>query len=162
MNELQRNLVSDGYGAPPARILEALTEQLAHTPVPGAPHTIYEELWHLAFWLELSLDWITGQLTPYPPHSSEGFPAPEAIAAEPFAQLLRRFLDGLEIAFGMAGDEATLARKFDRPSRTGTLRLTVEDELLGLATHDAYHLGRIVLLRQLLGAWPPPAGGDSW
>ena len=26
----------------------------------------------------------------------------------------------------------------------------------------AYHLGRIVLLRQLLGAWPPASGGFTW
>ncbi|GGG94931.1 DinB family protein [Silvibacterium dinghuense] len=162
MNELQRNLIADGYGTPPPRILEALTETLVHTRVPGAPHTIYEELWHLAFWLELSLDWITGRPTPYPAHSAEGFPSPEDVADEPIIPLLRRFLDGLELASGMAADEATLERRFERPSRKGTLRLTVEDELLGLATHNAYHLGRIVLLRQILGAWPPPSGGDSW
>jgi hypothetical protein len=24
------------------------------------------------------------------------------------------------------------------------------------------HLGQVVLLRRLLGAWPPPGGGDTW
>jgi hypothetical protein len=40
--------------------------------------------------------------------------------------------------------------------------MTVLEQLENLAAHNAYHLGRIVLLRQLLGAWPPPSGGDSW
>ena len=42
---------------------------------------------------------------------------------------------------------------FLRPSR---------EQLESLATHNAYHFGRICLLRQLCGAWPPASGGDSW
>lgn len=30
------------------------------------------------------------------------------------------------------------------------------------AAHNSYHLGQIVLLRQLIGAWPPAAGGFTW
>ena len=35
--------------------------------------------------------------------------------------------------------------------------LTMGDELYCLAMHDAYHLGKIVALRQRIGAWPPKA-----
>ena len=31
-----------------------------------------------------------------------------------------------------------------------------------IASHNSYHLGQIVLVRQLLGAWPPPGGGLTW
>lgn len=34
--------------------------------------------------------------------------------------------------------------------------MTWRDALEFLAVHSAYHLGKIVLLRQLIGAWPPP------
>jgi hypothetical protein len=40
--------------------------------------------------------------------------------------------------------------------------MTVRDQLISLASHNAYHLGRIVLLRQLLHAWPPASGGFTW
>ncbi len=39
---------------------------------------------------------------------------------------------------------------------------TVENVLASIANHNAYHLGQVVLLRQLLDSWPPPSGGDSW
>lgn len=39
-------------------------------------------------------------------------------------------------------------------ARGGTLA-----QLINLISHDSYHLGQIVLLRRLLGAWPPPSGG---
>ena len=75
MNELQRTLISNGVGAPPAHVLEAIDDAMAHRRYSGVPHSIYEEVWHLAFWQDLSLDWIAGKSTPYPEHASAGFPA---------------------------------------------------------------------------------------
>ena len=40
--------------------------------------------------------------------------------------------------------------------------MSIRDQLESLGAHDAYHFGRIVLLRQMLGSWPPPSGGFSW
>ena len=40
MNELEQTLIGDSAAAPPDHILEGLSEQLAHPPVAGAPHTI--------------------------------------------------------------------------------------------------------------------------
>jgi uncharacterized damage-inducible protein DinB len=39
---------------------------------------------------------------------------------------------------------------------------TVEDVVWQTIVHNTHHLGQVVLLRRLLGAWPPPGGGDSW
>jgi hypothetical protein len=33
--------------------------------------------------------------------------------------------------------------------------------LESLAVHYAYHLGKIVALRQVIDAWPPPEAGRS-
>jgi hypothetical protein len=161
MNELQRILIADGIGAPPENILEAIDDTLAHARTPGAPHSIYEEVWHLAFWLELSLDWIAGRSTPYPEHASEGFPA---TASEPWAELRERFLRGLKTAAEVAGDPARLDLPVNCPSRlAGEPRLMpAREQIEGIAAHNAYHLGRIVLLRQFIGRWPPPSGGDTW
>jgi hypothetical protein len=35
------------------------------------------------------------------------------------------------------------------------------DELYCVAVHNAYHLGKIVALRQRLGAWPPTSASDG-
>lgn len=161
MNELQRNLIGNGFGAPPGHILEAVDEAMALRRHAGAPHTIYEEIWHLAFWQRLTLDWIGGMATPYPEHASEGFPAS---ASEPWDTVRERFLQRVAQLAEIAGDEAQLEApvvcqtREPEPPRTRTVREQVEGE----ATHNAYHLGRVVLLRQLFGAWPPPSGGDTW
>jgi hypothetical protein len=100
VNELQRNLIGDGFGAPPAHILEAVDDAMAHRRHPGVPHSIYEEVWHMAFYQELTLDWIAGKPTPYPEHATEGFPA---AVAEPWDQVRQRFLNGAEHAARIAG-----------------------------------------------------------
>jgi uncharacterized damage-inducible protein DinB len=36
------------------------------------------------------------------------------------------------------------------------------DALVHVATHNAHHLGQVIVLRQLLDSWPPPAGSWTW
>jgi hypothetical protein len=164
MNELQRTLIANGVGAPPAHVLEALDETLAHRRWPALPHSIYEEVWHLAFWQRLSLDWIEGRPTPYPERAANGFPEPDSTPREPWPILRERFLQGTRQAAGIAGDphqmEASVTCQM--PAQQPPRIMPVREQLEGIAAHNAYHLGRIVVLRQLFGAWPPPSGGDTW
>ena len=164
MNELQLSLVGDGYAAPPSHILEALPEDLIHRKPAGAPHSIYEELWHICFWQQLTLDWVNGVETPYPASPADGFPTVQDMESETWSQLCERFFAGVQQGAEAAGDESLVNESVGCPSRPGSpVRvMAVREQLESLAAHNAYHLGRIVLLRQLLGSWPPPSGGFSW
>jgi len=169
MSELQEILIGDGYATPPKRILEGLAnaetgDALTHQKPAGAPHSIYEELWHVVFWQQITLEWISGLETPYPQSSLDGFPTVLDMEKEPFGALCERFFGGLKTAVEAANDRSLHDREVRCPSRPGqpTRTMTVLEQLQNLAAHNAYHLGRIVLLRQLLGVWPPPSGGDSW
>jgi uncharacterized damage-inducible protein DinB len=169
MSELAEILIGDGYATPPKRILEGLTspetgDALLHKKPAGAPHSIYEELWHVVFWQQITLEWIGGIETPYPKSSLDGFPTVLDMEKEPFGALCSRFFEGLNKAVEAANDTARHDHKVRCTSRPGqpTRTMTVLEQVQNLAAHNAYHLGRIVLLRQLLGAWPPPSGGDSW
>jgi len=66
MNELEQVLAGESAHSAPATILESLPGELAHRAVSGAPHTIYEELWHIVFWQQVTLDWILSIETPFP------------------------------------------------------------------------------------------------
>ena len=164
VNELQQALIADSAAAPPAHILEGVAEDLAHQALQFAPHTIYEELWHITFWQQVTLDWVNGIETPFPAHPSAGFPQIGDAGAEPWDQLRKRFFRGLQQVAAVAADETRLQQTVRCPSRPGNpIRImTVREQLESLAAHNAYHFGRIVLLRQLCQAWPPPSGGFSW
>jgi uncharacterized damage-inducible protein DinB len=166
MNELVQALIAESYAASPAHILEGLPDDLAHRELPNVPHTLYAELWHLAFWQQITLDWIADKETPYPEKPSDGFPSKPRTESsqESWEQLRQRFLRGAEQAAAAAEETTHLDHSVRCPSRPGApiRTMSVRDQLLSLAAHNAYHLGRIVLLRQLLQAWPPPSGGFTW
>ena len=163
-NELQEVLAGDSAAAPPATILEGLASDAAHRAIAGSPRTIYEELWHIAYWQQVTLDWIAGIETPYPTDPSQGFPAEADQAREDWDELRERFFRGNRIAAAASGDEIRLEVPVRCPSRPGlpVRVMTVREQLESLGAHNAYHFGRIVLLRQMMGLWPPPSGGFNW
>src|SRR5580700_6194544 len=159
MNELTQALIAESYAAAPSHVLEGLTDDLVHRELPNVPHTIYAELWHIVFWQQMTLDWIAGIETPYPTRPSNGFP--KGPHTEPWEQLRQRFLQGADQAAAAAQDTTRLDHPVRCPSRPGTPTriMSVRDQLISLASHNAYHFGRIVLLRQLMQSWPPTSGG---
>jgi len=40
--------------------------------------------------------------------------------------------------------------------------MSVGYALTDTAAHNGYHLGQIVLVRQMIGAWPPEGGAYTW
>lgn len=140
-----------GEFAPRTHILGGLTlEQVGVRPI-GAPHSIYEELWHAAEWQRLTLDrdeaaherWEGGEQFP-------SRPGPEDEAA--WQTLTDSFLAYSERAVRLADDETFLESDESERYPGATWRNALEC----LAVHNAYHMGKIVLLRQLLGNWSPP------
>ena len=139
------------------RVLDALDWRLAGEKPPGAEHSVRRIAAHLVFWQDLYLERLAGAERPSPPHDAAGWPGGDTARDErEWKALVARFADGLaraEAAIDSAPLGLTLARWGARTRFAG---------LNGLAIHNAYHLGQVVLLRRMLGAWPPPGGGDSW
>jgi uncharacterized damage-inducible protein DinB len=164
MTELEQILSGDGAAAPPSHILEGLSQGIVHRLPGNAPHSIYEELWHLTFWQQIALDWIDGVETPFPASARDGFPTVLDAEREDWEQLCARFFQGNAEASAAARDASHLEMRVRCPSRPGepVRVMTAREQLENLGAHNAYHFGRIVLLRQLLGAWPPRSGGYTW
>lgn len=162
--ELEQLILGDGAAAEPAVILEGIDDRLAYLRLQGAPRTIYEELWHITFWQEVSLDWVDGIPTPYPVHAADGFPTEAQSVSEDWSALRQRFFHGARRAATVARDSGRHEQRVVCPSRPGMpdRTMTVREQLENLAAHNAYHFGRIVLMRQIAGEWPPASGGFSW
>jgi uncharacterized damage-inducible protein DinB len=163
-NELERCLTGDSFAAPPGHILEGITDDLAHRVFPHVPRSIYAELWHIAFWQQISLDWVSGTPTPNPGSAAGGFPSEAETAAESWEQLCQRFGRSSEAVAAIARDAAQFELPVQCPSPAGLpdRLMTVREQLESLLGHNAYHFGRIVLMRQMAGSWPPASGGFTW
>lgn len=145
------DLLLSGAFAPRAKLLRGLPLSEVGARPGGAPHSIYQELWHVATALKMSLEHGRVTLESWP--LSEHFPATAAPSSEvEWNDLVAEFLELSERAVQLSHDPDWLTSA--DPGYEEHL-LTWRDALEFLAVHTAYHLGKIVALRQNLGAWPP-------
>jgi hypothetical protein len=125
--------------------------QLRGVRPPGAAHSAWQLLEHLRL-----AQWDILEYSRNPGHVSPPFPAGYwPAAAEPpdgtsWESSLAAFRADLEAMRALIADpERDLFAEL--PYGEGG---TLLGEALLLADHNAYHLGQLVLLRRLLGAWP--------
>lgn len=125
-----------------SHLLSGLTlEQVTLRP-DGASHSIYEELWHVVAYQQT----IVASGDPAGDRHPRAAPEHE----HQWHDLVRVFLDGARAAAAMGQAPDRLALELE-PG------VTMAVELNCGAIHNAYHLGKIVALRQRIGAWPPIA-----
>jgi uncharacterized damage-inducible protein DinB len=127
------------------KILSGLTlEQVTAVPS-GQSHSIFAELWHTVLWQKIIVtrdedlynkSWKEDNL--YPKH------VPEKL--EEWTDLVEEFLLGLE----QAVEWTRSPERLDLEVNPGE---TMRDILPSLAVHNAYHMGKIVALRQIMGNW---------
>jgi hypothetical protein len=158
MTNVWEHLFLDGEFAPRARILSGLTLQDVGQRPAGLPHSIYEELWHAAMWQHIVLDQDEAAFERFDHDGGQFPPNPAPDDEEAWQRLVDKFLADSARAVKLAEDDAWLATEGDVDNPGFTWRNTLET----LALHSAYHMGKIVSLRQVLGLWPKPsAHGDG-
>ena len=131
-----------GEYPPRTRLLSGLTlEQVTLRP-DGASHSIYEELWHATGYQQSIIE--PGSV----PADGDRYPSAAPEHENQWHDLVRLFLNGARAAAALGQVPERLAAEVE-PG------VTLADELYSVAVHNAYHLGKIVALRQRIGAWPP-------
>jgi uncharacterized damage-inducible protein DinB len=153
-----------GAHADPLACVEDLSVELASRQIRGFPHSIAQLVFHMNYWMDYELRRIRGERPAYPQHASESFPP----ASSPEAQewdLLRKCFTGLLADFAALANSSP--QEMQRPietTHTGDIQVTgtLEAVLWQMVAHNSYHGGQIATLRQVLGAWPPRGGGDTW
>ncbi len=139
-----------------SRMLDGLDWKLAGTQLDDAPYTIQQEANHIIYWNGYALAAAHGQNPTPPEHAVDGWPGPPAPANE---QDWEAFVKAFKASL------AALAEEIKTADLTDTMpggRRTRADSLRSMTNHVSYHVGQIALLRRMLGAWPPPGGGDTW
>lgn len=124
--------------------------QLRGKKAEGAPHTAWQLLEHLRI-----AQWDILEFTRNPQHVSPEFPAgiwPKSTAPaneKAWEESIRTFRADLEAMQTLVEDPKTdLYARIPHGEGQTVLR-----EALLIVDHNAYHLGQLVLLRRLLGAW---------
>jgi uncharacterized damage-inducible protein DinB len=148
MNQLQI-LFTDAEFAEPKRVLQGLTLGDVGKRLSDQGHSIYEELYHLVYWQDIMLWRIKNPDGKRAGDETQQFPPNQAPANEAdWQDLVTTCLRGVEEAITLAGQ----TEDWDKPLMSGD---TIRERLSKLAVHNAYHFGKIVMLRQHLGIWKP-------
>jgi hypothetical protein len=133
-------------------LLSGLTlEQVAVRPT-GASHSIFEELWHAATVQRYVVE--QDEELKAVMFGGPRYPSAAPEHEQQWHDLVQEFLEGARAAIALAQEPGRLAVEVE-PG------LTMGEELNCLAVHNAYHLGKIVALRQMIGAWPPKAATEE-
>ena len=140
------HIFKDGEFAERERILAGLTfEQVTRRPS-AQSHTIYEELWHTTRWQNIVVNRDEELYEAW--QRAEDYPSVAPADEGEWSILVEEFLAGLDKALEWADSPEKLAAEVDPD-------FTMADALRSLAVHNAHHFGKILALRQAIGAWPP-------
>jgi len=155
-------LCGKGAHADPVASLADVSAQAAGRLVAGYPHSIWQIVGHMNYWMEYELRRISGARPAHPEHAIQSWPATVVPASADdwsrkrsrFAALLGKFeeLSASEPSARNAPLEAITATE---PSQASTVQAVLWQTLV----HNSYHMGQIALLLRCFGLWPPHSGG---
>jgi uncharacterized damage-inducible protein DinB len=154
-----------GAHANPIACVEDLPANLAARTIDDFPHSIWQLVSHMNYWIDYELHRIAGGAPAYPEHASDSWlpnSAPPNEAA--WAQAVTQFRDLIaKLAELAKSSTQSLSREvppasLQQPQHTATVGAI----LWQIMAHNSYHAGQIALLRRCTNAWPPKAGGDTW
>lgn len=156
-NLLTNALSAAGVHLDPQNVLDGLDWQDTGTIPSGVPHSIFQVVNHIIYWQDLFLSGLERTDITGPQHAKDGWPgANQPATRQEWEQVVEHYQTGLVRAHEAVRSADLLHRV---PARAETKRI---DVLTTLALHTSYHVGQIVLIRRMLGAWPPPGGGHTW
>jgi uncharacterized damage-inducible protein DinB len=158
-------LYGEGAHANTLACVEDVPLELTGRRADNFPHSIWQIVYHMNFWMGYELKRIRREKPVYPAHASESWPTNAAPPSE------EEWREGIALFRDLLADLARLADSpphvlaeevgathRDPTKRSSSLLAVLWQTLV----HNSYHIGQIVMLRRTLGAWPPKGGGDSW
>lgn len=149
----------------PIACVEDVPVELASRRLDGFPHSIAAIVFHMNYWMNYELRRIRGERPKYPEHAADSWPDPDAQVNTEEWDRLRRDLAWFLAEYDKAARSSPreLERQVDS-TREGDKKHagSVEAVLWQMVVHNSYHVGQVAMIRRMLGAWPPKAGGDTW
>jgi uncharacterized damage-inducible protein DinB len=162
-NTLRELVYGKGAHVDPIACVEDIASSVATRTVIGYPHSIWQIVEHMNYWMEYELRRIAGKCPSYPDHAIESWPPhPDPAIEDQWQATRQRFVDRLARLASLADSDDAALEKAVPPDKPSAQPSTVGTVLKQITAHNSYHVGQIAMLRRQFDAWPPQRGGDSW
>lgn len=160
---LRELLRGKGAHVDPVACLEDLSAKLAGEKIQGYPHSIFQIVEHLNYWMEYEIERINGVAREYPQHAIESWPKNVAPGSDAeWMNSVERFRALVSQLSKFSESTPEFLNRMVIANSDKEAASTVETVLWQIMVHNSYHIGQVALLRRCLGVWPPLGGGDSW
>lgn len=144
LEELRTTHDQEDWFVPANVALQGLTAEQAKWTPPNGGHSVGQLAYHLWFWDARALADFKGEKQPaFKGNNDETFDNFNAAQWDDLVKKLNQVLTDWEKAVE-AADDQTLAKNASLVAH--------------VATHNAYHIGQILYVRKLEGAWDPSKG----
>jgi len=154
-----------GAHADPIAILADVPASSAGRLMEGYPHSIWQIVGHMNYWMQYELDRIAGKKPHYPEHAIDSWPKEVSPHSDAEWQDARAKLAGridLLSALSESTDETLMAQVESMHSKEEPRSTSVESVLWQIMVHNSYHVGQIAMMMRSFGFWPPHTGADTW
>jgi uncharacterized damage-inducible protein DinB len=158
-------LYGKGAHANPLACVDDLPLELAGRRVEGFPHSIWQLVAHMNYWMDYEVRRIAGEGPKYPDHAAESWQTEAAPSNEQeWKNAVTRFKEmiGKLKSLAEASPEKLALEVAPTHPDHAKHASTRRDVLWQTLVHNSYHIGQIAMLRRMFGAWPPHGGGDTW
>ena len=162
---LRELVYGKGAHVDPIACVEDISAELASQVVEGYPHSIWQIVEHMSYWMEYDLGKIAGENPVCPDRAIESWPShPDPVTEAGWQKTVKKFVALLvRMATLSESDQETLEKTVENVGPTNSPRTSnIHRMLWQVAVHNSYHVGQIALLRRQLDTWPPRRGGDTW
>jgi uncharacterized damage-inducible protein DinB len=154
-----------GAHVDPVASIADVSAEIAGRTIPGYPHSIWQLVSHMNYWMDYELKRIAGEHPHYPEHAIESWPTSIAPVSEAEWRVARESLTKLLDRLAGLSESApeVLARPVEVIDASEASRSpSMQAVLWQILVHNSYHAGQIALLLRCFGMWPPHTGGDTW
>lgn len=158
-------LHAKGAHADPVACIEDISAEFAGKTITGCPHSIWQLVSHMNFWMDYEIKRVTGVAPPYPEHAALSWPQKSLPESEKqWSEAVATFTALLQALSKLAQSPPEVLAGEVKPAHPGHTKIasSVQSILWQTLVHNSYHVGQIALLRRALGIWPPRGGGDTW
>lgn len=147
--------LADGYygkdtHVDPLKAVKGISAEEARKTLGKGIHSIWDHLFHMMFWHEVTVNGIQDKDIDWKSIQGKDWPSPEILHDDSnWVALVSAFEKSLEEA-----KKILKTMDLSKPVRIWKDQPTGRGMLV-LVQHNSYHIGQIVVLRQLMGLWPP-------
>jgi len=140
-----------GAHADPVACIDDVPAEVAGKTIDGFPHSIWQLVSHMNYWMDYDIKRIADEAPPYPEHAALSWPAEAAPRSEKqWSDAKATFSASLHKLSSLAQSPPDVLAREVKPAHPGHAKMasSLRSVLWQTLVHNSYHTGQIAVIRR--------------